>query len=234
MTTALVFPIFIPTCLTTTTSKLGMSEEEIVSLLNTNISALKQISAEEASSPNWALLFSRFLSSGLFPTPKTIPETTGMSIIPLKNEQGNATAVGSMYCAVNANTQHPDEAAFIVEYLLTEECQETRKIFRIHNAFGMPSMLINKNARVEGDTQLTPATRESWEMACSQISRVYFPSPVDTELNNMLKEIQLTMRNNYSPDAGLYDFIKGDISEEKLREIVHEYYGKISRLLEEA
>lgn len=214
--------------------RIGMTEEDLTRLLSDSIPALRQRNAEEAAGSSWALLFSRFLSSGLFPTPQDSPENTDLAVAPLRNDQGGTTAVVSMYCAVNADTPYADDAAFIVECLLTEKCQSGRGIFQIQNSFAAPSMLINKNARAEGDTVLTPATEDSWRAACAQINRVCFPSPADTELNRMLEEIQQAMRESYSPDAALYEFLLGDIPEERLEEIVHEYYGSISRLLEES
>lgn len=214
--------------------KIGITEERLTALLKDSIPALRQIVEGEAAAPNWALFFSRFLSMGLFPTPQQSPENTDLSVIPLRNEQGGTTAVVSMYGAVSADTRRPEDAAFVVEYLLSEEYQSKGKVFRIHTSFGEPTIFININSQAEGDTLLTPATQESWRAAVEQINRVYFPTPADMELNNMLEEIQRVMRENYGPDTALYDFILGDISDEQLKGIVHEYYGKISRLLEEA
>lgn len=223
-----------PSLLDYENKKVGMSEEDVTQLFRASIHSLQQTNAQETQSPNWALQFSRFLSSGLFLTPELPPENTELAVVPLRNQEGGATAVVSMYCAVNADTQYADDAAFVVECLLTEKCQSGRGVFQIQNSFAVPSMLINKNARAEGDTALTAGTMESWAAACEQINRIYFPSPADTELNNMLEEIQRVMRDNYRPDAALYEFVLGDIPEERLREIVHEYYGRISRLLEES
>ena len=64
-----------------------------------------------------------------------------------------------MYCGVNANTQRPEEAAFVVEYLLSTEYQSTESggLFQINNGFASPSKLINKNGFIDGDTKLAAA-----------------------------------------------------------------------------
>lgn len=208
---------------------IGMDEDEFVTLLNQSVQMLRQNIQREEKFPNWALFFSRLLELG-----ETFPLDTDLAVVPLRNEQGGATAVVSMYCAVNANTNRADDAAFVVEYLLTQKFQQSGSIYNISNSFSMPSMLINKTAVAEGDTQHTPATKASWESACAELNYVYFPSPADAELNSMLEEIQEEMRISYNSDARKDEFFYGDISEEKLRGIVDEYYHSIIRLLEES
>ena len=63
---------------------------------------------------------------------------------------------------------------------------------------------------------------------------MYFPSPADSVLNDMMEAIQQEMLATLDGDVRKDEFLHGDISEERLREIVHEYYGQISRLLEES
>ena len=81
---------------------------------------------------------------------------------------------------------------------------------------------------------MTAATLESWHAACGQVNQVYFPSPADSALNDMMEAIQQEMLATLDGDVRKDEFLHGDISEERLREIVHEYYGQISRLLEES
>lgn len=214
--------------------RISMSEEDLTVLIKSSIPTLKELMTSETENYSWALLISRMLRSGIFPTRESDPETTDITLVPLQNEAGGTTAVVSMFCAVNADTSRPEDAAFVVEYLLSQNCQNGCSIFDINNAFSAPSLLINRTAMRKGDTQLTPATVESLDSAHEQVNRVCFPSPADTELNNMLEAIKQKMRENYSPDAPKYDFIRGDISDKELEEIVHEYYEKISRLLEES
>lgn len=164
-------PFIYPGLLDYENKKIGMSEEDVTKLLKESITALQQANAQETQSPNWAMYFSRFLSSGLFLAPELPPESTDLAVVPLRNEAGGATSIVSMYCAVNADNPCADDAAFVVEYLLTEACQETSGIFRIQNIFAAPSVLVNKNTRAEGDTALTSATMESWDSACGQINR---------------------------------------------------------------
>lgn len=208
---------------------IDMDEDELIALLQQSILILQQNAVKEQNAPNWALFFSRFLNlNGM------LSASNDLAVVPLRNEQGGATAVVSMYCAVNANTQRANDAAFVVEYLLTEKYQESGALFTISNAFSMPSMLLNKNAEAQGDTQHTVATEASWDAACQELNYVYFPSPADWELDSMLTEIQEEMRMNYNSEARLDEFFYGTISEERLKEIVHEYYGKMIRLLEES
>ena len=50
----------------------------------------------------------------------------------------------------------------------------------------------------------------------------------------MMEAIQQEMLATLDGDVRKDEFLYGDISEERLREIVHEYYGQITRLLEES
>lgn len=212
--------------------KIGMAEEELTSLLYDSLTALRQLLGQEPESLSWAVFPSRMLDTAHFPN----PQTNDLTIVPLRNQQGGATAVVSLYCGINANTQRPEDAAFVVEYLLSTKYQSLTGggLFQSHNHFASPNKFINKNGVTEGDTKWNEATQASWEAACGQVNQVYFPSPADTALNGMLEAIQQEMLATLDGDVRKDEFLYGDISVERLGEIVHEYYGQISRLLEES
>ena len=214
--------------------KISMSEDELTMLIKDSIPELKTLMDSETEDISWALLMSRMLNSGIFPSRDNGPESTDLSILPLRNQADGVTATVSMYCAVNADTTFPDDAAFVLEYLLSKTCQDSSGIFSINNSFSAPTLLINRTARQDHDTVLTQATIENLNLAHEEVNRVYFPSPADTDLNQMFEDIKEKMRDGFASDAPKYEFIKGDISDAALEEIVHEYYGKISRLLEES
>lgn len=221
-----------PDLLDQVNKEVGMTEEDLAGLLLDSLPALGQLLGQEPEALSWSMFFSRMLDNAMFPNPETID----LAVVPVRNQQGGATAVVSMCCGVNANTQRPEEAAFVVEYLLSTEYQSTESggLFQINNGFASPSKLINKNGFIDGDTKLAAATLESWHAACGQVNQVYFPSPADSVLNDMMEAIQQEMLATLDGDVRKDEFLYGDISEERLREIVHEYYGQISRLLEES
>jgi len=84
---------------------------------------------------------------------------------------------------------------------------------------------------------------EEYQEAIDQIDAVYFPSMLDIHLagypESLFRDIQNELLHSFdhgeelsysSPEV----FLKGSISDEKLTEIVHTYYEKMERLLDES
>ncbi len=56
--------------------------------------------------------------------------------------------------------------------------------------------------------------------------------PLDSELDKMMDKIQQVMADSRGAEIG--DFYQGQISDEQLREIVHQHYKRMCRLVDEA
>lgn len=56
--------------------------------------------------------------------------------------------------------------------------------------------------------------------------------PLDSELDEMMDEVQQVMADSCGAEIG--DFYQGQISDEQLREIVHQHYKRMCRLVDEA
>ena len=80
--------------------------------------------------------------------------------------------------------------------------------------------------------EFTRQQYEEWQRVCGQVTAVPFRSPLDSELDEMMDEIQQVMADSCGAEIG--DFYQGQISDEQLREIVHQHYKRMCRLVDEA
>src|SRR5699024_3196607 len=73
--------------------EVGMTEEDLAGLLLDSLPALGQLLGQEPEALSWSMFFSRMLDNAMFPNPETID----LAVVPVRNQQGGATAVVSMY-----------------------------------------------------------------------------------------------------------------------------------------
>lgn len=213
-----------------------MEEEALQAAVKESLSAYQAGAATEASIPCFAVFPGLHLGNLAFLN----FESPHFAFLPVRNDKGGATAVVSAYCAVNANTEQPEKAALVVDFLLSKTYQErfpkggTPTVFDALRYTTAPSMSVNSTADWTEYLPVTESGRESWEKVCEEINAVHFPSPVDTEISKLQLEIETVMRDSYDPQARMDEFIKGSISDEQLESIIHDHFATIRKLLDEA
>lgn len=213
--------------------KLLISEDDLFRSLFDGFSAYRKIIDDE-SAENVAVFFTAKSAEGnrLFNQ-----REKDLSFLPLRNQVGGATAFISLYCAVNANTQRPEDAFAVCDALLCRNFQQSGNVYT-HNA-AMPT---NRHAlytsmHYAGLLQFSEQQLEEWLRVCDDVNIVRFPSPLDQEINEMTEEIETAMMENYpaSQEPGeSWQYVKGSIDEEQMKQIIHKHYETMEHLLGEA
>lgn len=230
-----------PEIIRTEEGTLSFTEEELLNRVKDSLSAYRRLVQQETQAVNLNSLFyydtrwESFLST----------TAKDLTILPLRNQQGGTTAVITTYCAVNRNTKQPDKAVAAVEVLLSEGMWLNSNLVTVYNYPVNQRILTDRNADADPNsfftnTGLTEKSFQEFLKAVEQVNAVRIPSRLDYTMEEMIREIQETIYAS-RPDAAdepwnawKADFILGDVSDEKLAEIVHKYYMKLCRLVDES
>lgn len=108
------------------------------------------------------------------PSQGSSEEDRSYTMIPLYNTRGGCTAVVPCYAAINRNTQHPEEAFLLLDYIMSKECMQTsfyEKIF----TFGLPvhRELLQPEEKVPGvGSMLYDMNQENYEELQSLLESV--------------------------------------------------------------
>lgn len=104
------------------------------------------------------------------------------TMLPIYNLSGGVTANITTFAAINRNTEHPEEAFMVLEYLLSREAQQHDDIFK--RMFGMPVHMevCGADAPMDGRYMAEENFRE-FSAVRDQVNGVKFATPVDDVLN---------------------------------------------------
>lgn len=224
-------PYLFPRLADYSSGTLCFSEEELVEQIFASLEPTRELLGREAVAINNAVLPDNFWIEGSDISSSSFPSETDMIFLPMPNQQGGATAVVYSYCAVNSNTENPEDAVAVLDFLMSGSAQKTVWGTPRTICAGMP---VNQQALTREHTGFTEQSLSEWKKAVKQVNIVHFPSPLDTELNQMVREVQQMMKNNYNPTAYLEEFANGSITKDELSAIVREHYNEMQRLLDEA
>ena len=243
-------PCLLPAMVDTQRRTLAFTEDELFELVQKSLSATQELLKEDSEILNDAWYFMR---TGLgLRTPlnrRDSGDDDGLTLLPMRNQTGGVTAMICSYGAVNANTAYPKEAASLLDYLSRAGVQTDQIYIGGATVFGgalteMCGMPVNAEARTmvrtlnETGFLFSPWSLDEWEKATQQIDTVHFPSEMDTLLKEMTREIGVELRKSVEPEnvwpACPEHYANGTISEEKMREIVHEAYKKMVERIGEA
>lgn len=152
----------------------------------------------------------------------------------MRNSNGDIPGCVTTYCAVNANTRHPEEAFFVAEMLMTEKFQRLEifynkkawekqmplGMFAAANGGGVP---VNRRVLAsEGDTmgyqQIPELERRAINQAREAVGYCYIPGDVDVEMNRLFFDCQ---------DLG------ADASDEEIQKLVDKHYMTMRMMLGE-
>ncbi len=131
------------------------------------------------------------------------------TFVPWYSKRGGYGALIKTYVAINANTEKAEDAFFIMDYLLSEECQNSNYYKEFTYGQSVPSMA--------GEGPLTGfAKEENHEAYCDlrkHITFAEFETPLNCELSNILyyvqqdngKNIESTVHDGYIKMQALLD-----------------------------
>lgn len=230
-----------PEIIRTEEGALSFTEEELLNRVKDSLSAYRRLVQQETQTVSLNTLYSYDTRWDYL----LCTEKRDLTILPLRNQQGGTTAVITTYCAVNRNTKQPDKAVAAVEVLLSEGMWLNSNLVTVYNYPVNQRVLTERNANADPNsfftnTGLTEKSFQEFLKAVEQVNAVRIPSRLDYTMEEMIREIQETIYAS-RPDAAdepwnawKADFILGDVSDEKLAEIVHKYYMKLCRLVDES
>ncbi|RKJ39216.1 hypothetical protein D7X94_13350 [Acutalibacter sp. 1XD8-33] len=157
-----------------------------------------------------------------------------------RNSQGQIAAAVEHWCAVNRNTQHPEDAFFIADILLSKEFLSLERFWgkenTAHDGKGKETkmfwMAATGNVPVYADYLTTGISyrnattyknlREALAEAESDIAYVYFTGNVDKEMDRMFREFIDKV------DAG------EEITDEEIRKATDKCYSTMKMMLAES
>ncbi len=218
------------------TGKLTMTEEQLTAWIRETLTAYRRYLGQGNSAARAA--------QELWPYTPAAGEDEEVTMVPLRNETGGVTAKVKLYCAVNKNTRQPERAFEVIDALLSESFQQGNRLYQngalpVNRKIMSPGLPFDRAIKKE----FTQQQYEEYQKAIDQIDAVYFPSMLDAQLTGWPESLFEDLANellgsfDHEEDAlnrGLEVFKKGSISDEKLAEIVHTYYEKMERLLDES
>ena len=224
------------------TEELAFSEEELASLIQDSMDAYRQALQQERLEQAYASLYLSPWSVGSNYDAMYLPGRGkgDISFVPLRNLEGGSTASVTAFCAVNANTKRKEKAIKVIDALLGRDLQKGGKFYEYIGGHGMP---INRDLGSEEHPYLNAIAFkeerfEHWQKACEDINIVRFPSPLDEELDTMMKEIEDAMYTYRNPISGIIqrngEFTKGRLTDEELLEIVSRHCQEMRRLIDES
>lgn len=104
------------------------------------------------------------------------------TMLPIYNLSGGITANITTFAAINRNTEHPDEAFMVLEYLLSKNAQQHDDIFK--RMYGMPVHMEvgSTNAPMDG-RHMSEENFQEFSAMREQVNAVKFATPVDDVIN---------------------------------------------------
>lgn len=151
----------------------------------------------------------------------SIGRETPLTMVPIYSENGDVTATIGAYTGINRNTKHPEEAFFVVDYLMSAQAQQELRIFYMSGGFPVNEAVLSAEYPQRDGTDYY-FTDENFEALCNlrdQISKVYFDS-------SLLRAI----KGPYYTCLGIQS---GEITGQTVEEIVSETYDALKQMLSE-
>lgn len=165
------------------------------------------------------------------PEHQTVPMAVGCSnmgdytIVPCYRKDGGVTATITAFAGVNANTQQPENAFFLLDVLLSKELQKSSELYRyfLGQKNGIPTYegIMTLEQPGPGGWYMTDRTYQEFSKVREQITATRFSTLLDSELTLMLSDC-------------LHAAEEGENTEKKMEQIVSETYRKLKLYLSES
>ena len=213
--------------------KLLISEDDLFRSLSDGFSTYQKIIGDE-NAENVAVFFTAKSVEGnrLFNQ-----REKDLSFLPLRNQVGGTTAFISLYCAVNANTNRPEDAFAVCDALLCRNFQQSGNVYTYNAAMPTNRHALYTSMHYAELLQFSEQQLEEWLRVCDDVNVARFPSPLDQEIHEMTEEIEAAMMEAYPPSqepGESWQYVKGSINEEQMKQIIHKHYETMEHLLGEA
>lgn len=173
---------------------LAFTEEELMDFMTRRSAAVQETRSNGALPPFFDDLLSVSFDDLLDLHEGFTPEDE-FTFVPLYSRSGGVSAAVTSFAAVNANTRDPQAAAFLIDYLLGEDCQ--RSVLYAHPTLhrSIPVM----EGLMQQDTPVSLGTADEWSLSpenydalCalrSAITRAEFATPLDLELSALFSDL---------------------------------------------
>ena len=151
----------------------------------------------------------------------SIGRETPVTMVPIYSRSGDVTATVQAYTGINRNTKHPEEAFFVVDYLMSAQAQQELRIFYMSGGFPVNEAVLSAEYPQRDGTDYY-FTDENFEALCNlrdQISKVYFENSLVWTLSSL-----------YYTCQGIQS---GEITGQTVEEIVSEIYDALKQMLSE-
>ena len=143
-----------------------------------------------------------------------IYQTDSMTMVPLYCDEGGAVAMIHTFAGINAATERPEDAFFVLDVLMMADIQRNLELYQIWT----DEMMTVNEAVSFGQFE---TVQEAFAEARSQITSARFVTPLDALINNSLAEYGWMKRN-------------GEATEETLPELISEAYSQMKKALDES
>ncbi|MCH5352766.1 MAG: hypothetical protein J1E06_04785, partial [Acutalibacter sp.] len=224
------------------TDSLAFTEGELASLIKDSLAGYRQFVESGTAQPCFGSIY---LSPWDFfwrehYSPEQPNEVTDLdfTFFPLRNLEGGSTAVVNAYCAVNAATEREEQALAVIDALLYRDHQKGGMLYQHFAGMPINKELVSPEIKYINLPPLTPKQYETWLRICEDINIVRFPSPLDRELNAMMRDIEDPTLVSRYPDGFIRlsggRFANFDVTGEEVDSIVSEHYRNMQRLLDES
>ena len=151
----------------------------------------------------------------------SIGRETPLTMVPIYSENGDVTATIGAYTGINRNTKHPEEAFFVVDYLMSAQAQQELRIFYMSGGFPVNEAVLSAEYPQRDGTDYY-FTDENFEALCNlrdQISKVYFE-------NDLVR----TLSGSYGTCRVIQS---GEITDQTVEGVVAETYDALKQMLSE-
>ena len=149
---------------------------------------------------------------GVYQMQGSITRNSTVTLVPLYSDDGGVTAAITAYAAINRNTTRPEDAYYVLDYLLSNGVQKSVGLYNFFlsnpNSIPLHNDMMSTEYPVNGPTRWT-LSDENFSALCAvreQITHVRFQGGLDNDLQKMCAEC------NHAKD------------EEDLMEIIAENY----------
>lgn len=201
-------------------NSLAFSEDELLSFMTKKAESYCA-SVSNAETPN-------FLQQNLCVSLEDYSQRNGFTgkeaftMVPAYTTQGGYGATIMSFAAIDANCSDPEGAFFVLDYLLSEECQQSEFYSYLTLGRSVPIMdsVLSEDKKCVGlDGSHWSLSPENYQEFCSlrdNISYAEFNTPLGVEMQS------------------LFSAACDETDPEAIRNLVHEYYGKMKMLLAES
>ena len=142
-----------------------------------------------------------------------ITHKDAVTMIPLYCDQGGAVVPIRAFAGINASTERPEDAFFVLDVLLSKAVQKDSPLYALWRYFAMP---VHEEISFGQSAKNVSAYGE----ARSQIAAARFPTPLDSIINTAMFEYQLRREENPA--------------EADLNKLLSEAYGSMKTALDES